>query len=73
MALQRERDTAYGLTLVWSLVAVYAKHKHLQGIMVVSIVGIILLLIATAAAVVQKHRQKKYNAVNSGLDAPLQS
>lgn len=73
MTLQREKDTAYGLTLVWSLVAVYAKHKHVQSIMVVSVVGIILLLVATAAAVVQKQRQRKYNALNDGLDAPLQS
>ena len=73
LTLQQEQDTAYGLTLVWSLLAVYAKHKHTQSVMAVSITGFILLFIATAATLVQKQRQRKYSALGGGLDAPLRS
>lgn len=72
LTLQREKDTAYGLTLVWSLIAVYAKHKHVQSIMVVSVIGIVLLSIASATAIVQKQRQRKYSPMYGGLDESLQ-
>ena len=72
LTLQCEKDTAYGLTLVWSLVAVYAKHKHVQSIMVVSLIGIVLLGVASAAAIVQKQRQRKYSPMHGGLGESLQ-
>ena len=72
LTLQREKDTAYGLTLVWSLAAVYAKHKLVQSIMVVSLIGIVLLGIASAAAIVQKQRQRKYSPMHGGLGESLQ-
>lgn len=72
LTLQREKDTAYGLTLVWSLIAVCAKHKHVQSIMVVSVTGIVLLSIASATAIVQKQRQRKYSPMYGGLGDSLQ-
>ncbi|KAL3161438.1 hypothetical protein ABBQ32_010324 [Trebouxia sp. C0010 RCD-2024] len=73
LTLQREKDVAYGLTLVWSLTAVYAKHKHVQSVMIVSVIGIVLLGIASAAAIVQKQRQRKYSPMHGGLGEALQS
>ena len=72
LTLQREKDTAYGLTLVWSLIAVYAAHKHVQSVMVVAIICIVLLVISTVTALVQKQQQRKYSAMNGGLENPLQ-
>ena len=50
----------------------YAKHKHEQSIMVVSLTGIVLLGIASAAAIVQKQQQRKYSPMNGGLGESLQ-
>ena len=72
LTLQHEKDAAYGLTLVWSLVAVYARHKHVQSIMVVCLISIVLLGIASAAAIVQKQRQWKYSPMHGGLGESLQ-
>ena len=74
LTLQREQDTAYGLTLVWSLIAVYSKQKHLQSVMVVSLGCIVVLLASLAYAVVQKQRQRKYSPLqHSSLEEALQS
>ena len=72
LTLQREKDAAYGLTLVWSLIAVCAQHKHVQGVMIVSVIGIVLLSVASAAAIVQKQRQKQYSPMHGGLGEALQ-
>lgn len=72
LSLQREKDVAYGLTLVWSLIAVCAKHKHVQSVMLVSVSGIVLLCIASAAAMVQKQRQRRYSPMHDGLGEALQ-
>ena len=76
LTLQREQDIAYGLTLVWSLMAVYAKEWHMQGMRIVSLAGMVVLVISIVAAVIQKQRTKKYSALNtssSGLEESLQS
>lgn len=73
LALQQEKDTAYGLTLVWALVAVFAKQKHLQSIKLTSAGCIVVLLACVAYAIVQKQRQRKYSPLqNSSLQEALQ-
>lgn len=76
LTLQREQDTVYGLTLVWSLMAVYAKEWPMQGMRIVSLAGMVVLVISIVGAVIQKQRKKKYSALNtssSGLEESLQS
>ena len=74
LTLQREQDLAYGLTLLWSLVAVYATQWRLQTMRIVSLGCIVVLFIATVVAVLQKQRQRKYCPLQgNGLDESLQS
>ena len=66
LTLYREQDIAYGLTLVWSLAAVYAKQGHLDAMRVVSSIGMVLLVVATALSILRLQRQRKYVLLNGG-------
>lgn len=73
LALIREKDTAYGLTLLWSLVAVYEKQKHIQSMKLVSLAGIVVLGVAATLSVLQRRRQTPYSSLGtSDAEAPLQ-
>lgn len=74
LTLLREKDTAYGLTLLWSLVAVYEKHKNLQAMKLVSLAGIVALIVAASLSVLQRRRQTSYSSLDrSSVEEPLQA
>ena len=73
LTLLKEKDTAYGLTLLWSLVAVYEKHKNLQAMKYVSLVGIVVLCVTASLSVLQRRRQTPYSPLGrSSVEEPLQ-
>ncbi|DBA77609.1 hypothetical protein WJX77_006490 [Trebouxia sp. C0004] len=74
LTLQREQDIAYGVTLVWSLIAIYFKQWPISIIRIVSLSGLAVLTIFIVVAIVQRLRQRKYTpANNSDLEESLQS
>lgn len=74
LTLQREQDIAYGVTLVWSLIAIYYKQWPISIIRIVSLSGLAVLTIFIVVAIVQRLRQRKYSPANSSdLEESLQS
>lgn len=72
--MQREQDIAYGVTLVWSLIAIYYKQWPITIIRIVSLGGLLVLTVSIALAIVQRLKQRKYSpAHNSDLEESLQS
>lgn len=74
LTLQREQDIAYGVTLVWSLIAIYFKQWPISIIRIVSLSGLAVLTIFIVVAIVQRLQQRKYRPANSSdLEESLQS
>jgi len=74
LTLQREQDIAYGVTLVWSLIAIHFKQWPISIIRIVSLSGLAVLTIFIVVAIVQRLRQRKYSPANSSdLEESLQS
>lgn len=74
LTLQREQDIAYGVTLVWSLIAIYYKQWPITIIRIVSLGGLLVLTVSIVLAIVQRLKQRKYSpAHNSDLEESLQS
>ena len=62
VAMQMERDTAYGLTLVWALVAVYGA----QGSSAVRITALVCIGVNTLLAMFSLLRRKSASDRGSG-------
>ena len=74
LTLQREQDIAYGVTLVWSLIAIYYKQWPITIIRIVSLGGLLVLTVSIVLAIVQRLKQRKYSPVhNNDLEESLQS
>ena len=65
LTFRREQDIACGVTIIWSLIAIYFKQCPNSIIRIVLLSGLAVLTMSIVVAVPQRLRHRKYSLANS--------
>ena len=69
--MQRARDTAYGLTLIWSLVAVYGSQPESKAVKAASLVCIVVTCLFTILSVLRRRSPREVEQAAADIRQPL--
>ncbi|KAK9866045.1 hypothetical protein WJX84_007536 [Apatococcus fuscideae] len=70
-AMQRARDSAYGLTLIWSLVAVYGSQPESKAVQAASLACIVVTCLFTILSVLRRRSPREVEQASADIRQPL--
>ncbi|KAK9837646.1 hypothetical protein WJX74_002084 [Apatococcus lobatus] len=71
VAMQRARDSAYGLTLIWSLVAVYGSQPESKAVKAASLACIVVTCLFTVMSVLRRRSPREVEQASPEIRQPL--